>query len=131
MTHKKSRIGYLILCVLGFVIFAGYIITGFIKAGSNSVSGIYQLIYLAYILPCFTIVYGVLSYILAKQVIIPNLVFAVTFGVLMSFCGTASNFFEELVESILLVVIIFAVSTVSSFMVKFVSHLIVKNKKSK
>ena len=131
MTHKKSRIGYLILCVLGFVIFAGYIITGFIKAASNSVSGIYQLIYLAYILPCFTIVYGVFSYILTKQVIIPNLVFAVAFSVFMSFFGGNSNFFEELVESILLVVIIFAVSTVSSFMVKFVSRLIVKNKKSK
>lgn len=128
MTTRKRRIGYLILCIYVFVIFAGYAVTYFIGIGSHSVTGVYNLIYLIYAIPLSAIIYGVLSYILTQRIWLPNLFLFVLFSLLMmlmlSFSVEPNSYYwEECAEMLPLTVIMFAISTVFSSITKLIAKL--------
>lgn len=130
-TKTRTRIGYLILCVLGLAIFFGYIATKYMQSPSDSLPGIYEFLYILFVLPCASAIYGILSYILTKRVLIPNLIFAVLFVFLVIFSSFDSHFFEELIESIPLLVIIFFITIIFSFITKLIVTACRKNKKQK
>lgn len=128
MTTQKRRIGYLILCIYIFIIFVGYVVTFFMKTGPYSVEGVYNLIYLIYVIPLATASYGVLSYILTQRIWLPNLFLFVLFSLLMMLILLFSvepnlYFWEELPEVLPLTVIMFVISTVFSSITKLIVKL--------
>ena len=111
MICKKHK-GYLILGILAILLCLGYIASKFIKPGPYSVPGIYEFIFLVCITPSFSIIYGAVSYILTKQAVIPNLVFAVSFNVFLAVTTFTSDFFEETIESLPVGIIIFIITAI-------------------
>ena len=127
MISKKQK-GYIILGILWLVFSLAYITSKFIPSGSNSIPGIYEFIFLLLVTPVFSVIYGVVSYMLTKQIAIPNFIFAISFDFFLSLTSFTSNFFEEIIESLPIVIIIFVISTISSFVSKFIILRLAKHK---
>lgn len=130
MISKKYN-GYFVLGVLAIIFSLGYIKSIFISAGPNSIPGIYEFIFLLYITPCFSIIYGVISYVLTKQTVIPNLIFAGLFNMLFAVIKFTSDFFKEAIKTLPIGIIIFIISTISSFLTKFIVFRFANHKKEK
>ena len=127
MISKKQK-GYIILGILWIVFSLAYITGKFIPSGSNSIPGIYEFIFLLLVTPIFSVIYGVVSYMLTKQIAIPNFIFAISFDFFLILTSFTSNFFEEIIESLPIVIIIFVISTISSFVSKFIILRLAKHK---
>ena len=127
MIFKKQK-GYIILGILWIVFSLAYITGKFIPSGSNSIPGIYEFIFLLLVTPIFSVIYGVVSYMLTKQIAIPNFIFAISFDFFLILTSFTSNFFEEIIESLPIVIIIFVISTISSFASKFIILRLAKHK---
>ena len=130
MNCKKYK-GYLILGILAIIFSLAYIASKFISPGSNSLPGIYEFLFILFITPCFSIIYGALSYILTKQTVIPNFIFAISFNIFLVVPTLTSDFLKEIVQSLPFGIIIFIISTVSSFISKLIAYCFAKHKKSK
>ena len=127
MISKKQK-GYIILGILWIVFSLAYITGKFIPSGSNSIPGIYEFMFLMLVTPIFSVIYGVVSYMLTKQIAIPNFIFAISFDFFLILTSFTSNFFEEIIESLPIVIIIFVISTISSFVSKFIILRLAKHK---
>ena len=119
MISKKQK-GYIILGILWIVFSLAYITSKFIPSGSNSIPGIYEFLFLLLVTPVFSVIYGVVSYMLTKQIAIPNFIFAISFAFFLILTSFTSDFFDEIIESLPIVIIIFVISTISSFASKFI-----------
>ena len=127
MISKKQK-GYIILGILWIVFSLAYITSKFIPSGSNSIPGVYEFLFLLLVTPVFSVIYGVVSYMLTKQIAIPNFIFAISFDFFLILTSFTSNFFEEIIESLPIVIIIFVISTISSFVSKFIILCLAKHK---
>ena len=127
MISKKQK-GYIILGILWLVFSLAYITSKFIPSGSNSIPGVYEFLFMLLVTPVFSVIYGVVSYMLTKQIAIPNFIFAISFDFFLILTSFTSNFFEEIIESLPIVIIIFVISTISSFISKFIILCLAKHK---
>ena len=134
MICKKHK-GYLILGILAIVFYFAYIASKFISPGPYSFPGVYEFIFVFFVTPCFSVIYGTVSYILTKQAVIPNLLFAISFNMFLALTILISAFFEETIGELTIGIgigiIIFIISTASSFVTKFIVFCFAKHKEKK
>ena len=138
MICKKHK-GYLILGILAIVFYFAYIASKFISPGPYSFPGVYEFIFVLFVTPCFSVIYGTVSYILTKQAVIPNLLFAISFNMFLALTIFISAFFEETIGELTIGIgigigigiIIFIISTASSFVTKFIVFCFANHKEKK
>ena len=125
MTPKKRLYGYLISCAFLILTFIGYFFSCNIKSNEYSFDGVFSFIYLLFVTPLASAFYGVISYMLTKRVIIPNIVLFVLSALIMMIgvffnLNSYSKLLDELWGVFPLSIIMFVISIVCSFATMFI-----------